>query len=270
MKIKYKIVLVEDDLTLGHSIFTALTMCGFDVRWIQCGHEAMNYIKKNGCDFIICDLVMPKMNGDELLSILRKDKKYNCTPFIIITANVDTEVKYSLLESGVNDYITKPFNTKELIYKINNVLAFKQQIIKTEKPDPFSKVTIKLSETNFLTSLNEVLLKNLKTQINTEQLSKLLFKSKSTLDKQIRKHTKRNTSQYMREFKIEYAIKLINLGEKSVYFLLTETGFNSSSYFTTSFKNYTGMTPRSYIKYLDVKLETKISDSRINKYHVCI
>jgi len=248
MQKKYKVVLVEDDLNLGNTILAILTLNGFDSIWKKNGAEALVYLKKNTCDFIICDLMMPSMNGDELLSLIRDDKKHDCTPFIIITANVDTVTKYSLLKSGVNDYITKPFKAKELIYKIHNLLAFKQRIIKTTKPDPFSKVTIKLSEKNFITSLDEVLSKNLKSQINTTQLSKLLFKSKSNLDKQIRKYTTINTSQYMREFKLEYAIKLINLGEKSIHFLIIETGFNSSSYFTTSFKKYTGMTPRNYIK----------------------
>ncbi|WP_016990964.1 response regulator transcription factor [Flavobacterium sp. ACAM 123] len=253
MVIKDRLVLVEDDLSLGSTMVAILNMSGFEVIWKKSGHEAVTYLKNHSCDFILCDLMMPFMNGEQLLSIVREDKKHNITPFIIITANLDTKIKQSLLKNGVNDYITKPFNTKELIYKINNMLAFKQKIIKTTKPDPFSKVTIKLSEKDFTMSLNEILSKNLQSQINTEQLAKLLFKSKSTLDKQIRHYTNRNTSQYMREFKLEYAIKLINLGEKSIHFLIKETGFNSSSYFTTSFKDYTGMTPRNYIKQMDIK-----------------
>jgi DNA-binding response OmpR family regulator len=251
MEVKYKIVLVEDDLTLGSSISTILTMNEFDVVWLKSGHETLAFLKNNSCDFIICDLMMPCMNGAELLSLIRTDKKNSNIPFIIITANIDKSIKHSLLKRGVNDYITKPFNTKELIYKINNMLAFHEQIKRTTTADPFSKVTIQLSEKDFITSLNEVLSKNLKSHINTEQLSKLMFTSKSTLDKKIRKRTNKNTSQYMREFKLEYAIKLINLGEKSIYFLTVEAGFNSSSYFTTSFKDYTGMTPRSYIKRYD-------------------
>ena len=251
MTTKYKIVLVEDDLTLGSSISAILTMNEFDVVWMKSGQEVLSFLKENNCDFIVCDLMMPSMNGDELLSIIRTDKRKSNIPFIIITANVDTAIKYSLLKRGVNDYMTKPFNTKELIYKIKNMLAFKGQIIQSTNADPFSKVTIRLSEKDFITSLNEVLSRNLKSDINTEQLSKLLFTSKSTLDKKIRRRTNKNTSQYMTEFKLEYAIKLINLGEKSICFLTIEAGFNSSSYFTTSFKDYTGMTPRNFIKHIN-------------------
>jgi AraC-like DNA-binding protein len=65
----------------------------------------------------------------------------------------------------------------------------------------------------------------------------LLHVSKSTLDKKIRKRTNKSISQYIREFKLDYALKLIYLGEKNTQFLVDETGFNSMSYFSTSFKN---------------------------------
>jgi AraC-like DNA-binding protein len=68
----------------------------------------------------------------------------------------------------------------------------------------------------------------------------LLHVSKSTLDKKIRKRTNKS-SQYIREFKLDYALKLIYLGKKT-QFLVDETGFNSMSYFSTSFKKYVGMT----------------------------
>jgi AraC-like DNA-binding protein len=75
----------------------------------------------------------------------------------------------------------------------------------------------------------------------------LLHVSKSTLDKKIRKRTNKSISQYIREFKLDYALKLIYLGENT-QFLVDETGFNSMSYFSTSFKKYVGMTPRDYMK----------------------
>ena len=109
-----------------------------------------------------------------------------------------------------------------------------------------------MSEKDFLTSLNELLLKGVKTRPNLEELSKKLFISKSTLDKRIRKLTNKNISQYIREFKIQYAMKLINLGEKNIQFLVDETGFGSFSYFSTSFKAYSQMSPRDYIKSVQV------------------
>jgi AraC-like DNA-binding protein len=146
----------------------------------------------------------------------------------------------------------KPFKVKELIFKVNNVLELRKNIEKNFGIDPFSKVTIKLSEKDFLTSLNDLLLKGIKTRPDLDDLSKKLFISKSTLDKRIRKLTNKNISQYIREFKIQYAMKLINLGERNIQFLVDETGFASFSYFSTSFKAYSQMSPRDYIKSVQV------------------
>lgn len=249
MKIqKQKIVLIEDDVALGNSILELLLLNNFDVTWFDDSTVALNYLSQNTPDLIISDLMMPTMNGGELYLHIRKNKKFTTVPFIIITANIDDEVKLRQLELGVNDYIMKPFKVKELIFKVNNVLELRKNIEKNFGIDPFSKVTIKLSEKDFLTSLNELLLKDIKVKPNLDELSKNLFISKSTLDKRIRKLTNKNISQYIREFKIQYAMKLIDLGERNIQFLVDQTGFGSFSYFSTSFKLYTEISPREYIK----------------------
>ncbi|MFI0490853.1 response regulator [Flavobacterium sp.] len=251
---KKNIILIEDDLALGSSISELLSLSNFNVNWLVDGIKALEYLKTNTPDIIISDLMMPNMNGEELYINIKKNNKFNTIPFIVITANMDDEVKFKQLENGVNDYIMKPFKSKELILKVRNLLDLKTNIEKKFKPDPFSKVTIKLSEKDFITSLNEYILKNLKSKIGIEELSNQLFISKSTLDKKIRKHTQKNSSQYIREFKLQYAIRLIDLGERNVQHLVNETGFNSFSYFSTSFKSYVGLSTRDYIKSIKDKI----------------
>ncbi|MFM9825111.1 response regulator [Flavobacterium sp.] len=243
-----KIVLIEDDLALGSSISELLLLSDFNVNWFFDGVKALEYLFANIPDIIISDMMMPNMSGEQLYINIRKKPEFNSIPFIIITANVDDIMKYKHLENGVNDYIMKPFNPKELILKIRNLLNFKKNIEKKFKVDPFSKVSINLSEKDFLTRINEFLLKDMRSKINVDELSKELFISRSTLDKRIRKLSNKNISQYIREFKLEYAIRLIDLGEKNIQFIVDQTGFNSLSYFSTSFKSYVGLTTRDYIK----------------------
>jgi DNA-binding response OmpR family regulator len=247
---KSEILLIEDDLALGGSISEVLQLSDFKVHWLVDGVKALEYLQKHMPDIIISDLMMPFMDGEELFVNIRKNSKFNTIPFIIITANMDDGVKYRQLENGVNDYVMKPFKSRELILKIKNLLVLSSNIEKKYKPDPFSKVTIKLSEKDFLSLINDYILNNLKSKIGVEELSTHLFISRSTLDKRIRKLTKKNISQYVREFKLEYAIKLIDLGERNIQFLVDETGFNSFSYFSTSFKSYVGLTTRDYFKTL--------------------
>jgi DNA-binding response OmpR family regulator len=245
---KSNIVLIEDDLALGSLIMELLLLNDFNVNWFVDGMKALDHLKTNMPDIIISDMMMPIMNGEQLYMNIRKNIEFSTVPFVIITANMDDEVKYRQLENGVNDYIMKPFQTKELIFKIRNLLQFKKNIEKKIKPDPFSKVSIRLSGIDFLSSVNDILLKDMKSKIGVDELAKELFISRSSLDKRIRKLSNKNISQYIREFKLQYAIKLIDLGEKNVQFLVDETGFNSFSYFSTSFKSYVGITTRDYIK----------------------
>ena len=76
--------------------------------------------------------------------------------------------------------------------------------------------------------------------------------SKSTLDKKIRKLTTKNTSKYIREFKLDYAIKMLDMGERNIQFIADETGFQSISYFSSSFKNYLGKSPSKYIAQIEL------------------
>lgn len=245
---KSEILLIEDDLALGESLVEVLQLNNFNVQWCTDGKQAVEYLNKYIPEIILSDLMMPIMTGDAFLVHIRKHKKYNTIPFIMITANIDDGIKYKQLENGVNDYITKPFNVRELVAKIKNLLVFKKNIEKKYKPDIYAKITIKLSQKDFLTSVNEYIADNLKSKISIDDLANFLCTSRSTLDKRIRKHSKKNVSQYVREFKLDYAIKLIDLGESNIQFLADETGFNSLSYFSTSFKTYTGLNPRDYFK----------------------
>ena len=150
LKIKNNILLIEDDLALGSSINEILHLNNFKVVWLVDGLKALEFLNNNTTDIIISDLMMPQMNGEEFYLKIKNKKKFSAIPFIMITANMDDEVKLKQLENGVNDFILKPFKSSELIFKIKNLLTFKNNIEKKFKKDPFSKVTIKLSENDFL------------------------------------------------------------------------------------------------------------------------
>ncbi|MCR4029667.1 MULTISPECIES: DNA-binding response regulator [Flavobacterium] len=251
LKQKTKITIIEDDIVLGNTISEILKLNNFEVLYFKDSTESLGYLNKNTPDIIICDMVMPNMNGEELFFRIRRNHKFHTIPFIMITANIDDDVKFKQLENGVNDFIIKPFKVQELIFKINNLISLKTNIEKKFSPDPFSKITIKLSEKDFITSLNEILIKKIKSNIDMNELAGDLSISKSTLDKRVRKLTNKNASQYIREFRLDYAVKLIRSGERNLKYIVDETGFSSFSYFSTSFKLYLDITPRDFIKSIE-------------------
>ena len=245
-KNKVTLLLVEDDLSLGQTLSELLVVNGYFVEWCIDGVEASKYLKNNLPEIIVCDLMMPVMSGEELFLKIRNFRKFDQIPFIMITADVSFESKIKQLQNGVNDFINKPFKIQELVLKIQNFLDYKQKVI-NQSQNPVTNIKLKSRKSDFFEKINEIIIKNIKSDITIEQLSKEVYVSKSTLDKKIRKFKQVNISTYIREIRLNYAISLIESGEVNVDTLASESGFNSTSYFSVCFKNYTSLSPKKYI-----------------------
>jgi DNA-binding response OmpR family regulator len=119
-KEKLKILLAEDDLNLGVLLVDYLETEGFDVKLCKDGELALKAIQENVYDLCLLDVMMPKLDGYALAKSIRlKDKK---TPFIFITARSLKEDKLKGYDLGADDYITKPFDEEELLWKIKAVI----------------------------------------------------------------------------------------------------------------------------------------------------
>ena len=111
-----RLLLVEDDSMLGEAILIGLRDNGYTVDWIQDGMSAIHAIKVEYFDTIILDIGLPKKNGLEVLKELRSLKID--TPVIILTARDTIEDRVNGLDFGADDYLTKPFELKELCARI--------------------------------------------------------------------------------------------------------------------------------------------------------
>ncbi|MGE5400990.1 MAG: response regulator transcription factor [Ignavibacteriales bacterium] len=118
----YKIMLVEDEDDLRQGIKAFLEIAGYETIEAANGKEAMQKISETVPDIIISDIMMPVMNGLELLKKVRQQSLLKSTPFIILTAKTDLEDVKTGMEAGACHYITKPFKIKELINVISNNL----------------------------------------------------------------------------------------------------------------------------------------------------
>lgn len=113
----YKVLLVEDDLILGETVFDILEDEGFNITWVKDGKEALDSTYLNKYDLFLLDINVPFINGFELLSDLRQSG--DLTPSIFITARVDIESLAKGFDVGADDYIKKPFEMDELLIRIN-------------------------------------------------------------------------------------------------------------------------------------------------------
>ena len=120
-----KLLLVEDDAKLGAVVQKLLTLENFQTDWAQDGKEALEFVRDNrlnAYDVIILDWMLPEISGIEICRILRDKAKYNYQGGIIfVTAKDSTEDCINGLNAGADDYIVKPFQTDELIARVNAV-----------------------------------------------------------------------------------------------------------------------------------------------------
>lgn len=173
-----KILVVEDDMDIHNLIKNVLEKERYDVISAYSGTEALLLIEKKDLDLILLDLMIPGLSGEEII------KKVKNIPIIVISARISSEDKVNALSIGANDYITKPFDTNELLARIkvqlrlskkdNNVsLSYKDMILDKNSHTLYIKdKNINLTKTEY-TILRQLLL-NPKQIITKTKLIQLL------------------------------------------------------------------------------------------------
>jgi len=136
-------ILVADDEKITVDFFQVmLTKLGFSVEVAYNGKEALEKVEEFTPDLILLDLLMPKLSGYKVAEILKQEEKTKNIPIIVLTAVSDIKDKVDMIELGIEDYITKPFNFVEILARIRNNL--KAKFLRDEvtlKETKFSSVT---------------------------------------------------------------------------------------------------------------------------------
>lgn len=129
-------ILVADDDKINVDFFQVmLTKLGFSVEVAYNGEEVLEKVTEFAPDLILLDLLMPKLSGFQVAEILKKDNKTKDIPIVVLSAVSDIKDKVDMLELGIDDYITKPFNFVEILARIRNILrskSLKNEITKRE------------------------------------------------------------------------------------------------------------------------------------------
>jgi len=115
-----RLLLAEDERSLSRAVKTLLERGGFSADAVYDGQEALDYLESGGYDGAILDIMMPKMDGLSVLRRLREEG--NPIPVLLLTARSEVDDRVLGLDSGANDYLTKPFHPKELIARVRAML----------------------------------------------------------------------------------------------------------------------------------------------------
>jgi DNA-binding response OmpR family regulator len=247
MKKATKILLAEDDLNLNMTLKEIFVEYGMEVISTDDGKNVEDLMRRHEVDIVVCDLHMKVMGGLEVAEMIRTNAKYDGIPIIIITADPFAENKILSLQKGVNDFIHKPFLMQELILKINNLSRLKRGLLETNVLESiYDHSRLQTDDQLLVRKIETYLLSHVQQNISIEELAEHCFISRSSLDKKIRKFTNKSTSNYIRDFKLEIAKKMLEAGLKSIKKIANETGFSSVAYFSSSFMRYEGVSPTKY------------------------
>ena len=107
-----KILIVEDDISIHNLIKEILLSEHYKILDAYSGSEAIMILEKENVDLILLDLMLPSVNGEEII------KKFSQIPIVVISAKISVEDKIKNLLNGAEDYITKPFNNEELVARV--------------------------------------------------------------------------------------------------------------------------------------------------------
>ncbi len=145
---KEESILIVDDLEFNRNILREMMQDQYRIFEASNGREALEILEEYSTQIrlILLDIVMPVMDGREFLAIKNKNLMFRDIAVIIITAEEDTQMQLNMLESGVNDYITKPFMKESVLRRINNVLEYNNRF--RDMMYEYSKIAKKLSVKN--------------------------------------------------------------------------------------------------------------------------
>lgn len=215
------------------------------------GQEGIDRALEHLPDLIISDVMMPKKNGIELCYFLKNDQRTSHIPLILLTAKASHEDKLKGLETKADDYLVKPFDTKELEVRVLNLIKLRDQLRKryskttTFVPDEFSTNEV---DNRFLKSVGRCIESNLQNaQFGVDSLSEEVNMSRGHLNRKLKALTGLSANKFIQSFRLQKALKLLQTNSGNVSEIAYSTGFGSVAYFVKCFREKFGQTPGSLL-----------------------
>lgn len=245
---KKLVLIVEDNRDMNEFLTSVLTP---EYRIINAfnGEEGVNMAKKEIPDLIISDMMMPKMDGHDLLIDIRSYIETSHIPVIILTAAANRETEIETLNAKADDYITKPFDIKILLIKIKNLLKMRSLLQDKYSENIFSSkhYNTSIKEDPFNNTLKEIISGPIfSDDFDIESFSEYVGMSKSQLYRKMKAITGISPKEFIIKHRINKACILLNDSNYTVSEIAFMCGFQSHSYFSRIFKNNMNLSPKDY------------------------
>ena len=217
------------------------------------GEQGVRKAEKIIPDLIISDMMMPKMDGNEMTRILKNDEKTSHIPIIILTARSGQENKLEGLQTGADDYLTKPFDIKELQIRMENLISIRKKLQEKYSKNNYigkqDKKKLSSLDEKFMNKVMEVVENHLgEEDFSIEEFDKKLGMGRVQIYRKLKALTGKSPSRYIRTIRLIKARKMIIEKQGNISEIAYSVGFAAPQYFTKCFREEFGYTPSDLIK----------------------
>ncbi len=208
--------------------------------------KAMKYVP----DAIICDVMMPVMDGLECCRKLKTELQTSHIPVMLLTACSLDEQRIQGFECGADSYISKPFNSKLLLVRLRNLMDNHKRLKQFfGDKTTLSKESVSDVDKGFVDRFRELIEENLAdSELSVEDLGGKMGLSRVQLYRKIKALTNYSPNELVRIARLKKAASLLASSEKTISEITYEVGFTSPSYFTKCYKEYFGESPTDFLK----------------------
>ncbi len=244
-----EILIVEDNHDLRSFIRNILQ---HDYKVIEAvdGVDGLEKAESAIPDLIVSDVMMPRMDGFDLCRNLKTNEKTNHIPVILLTAKAARENKLEGLETGADDYLVKPFDEEELQIRIKNLIAIREKLQKKYQGTSWQKpkeVKVKSVQEKFIEELKKIVEKNMGNEsFGVEVLGEALAMSRSQVHRKLKALVNLPATTFIRNYRLHRAADLLKQDAGNITEIAYQVGFNSQTYFSSSFQELFGCSPTEY------------------------
>ena len=203
-------------------------------------------------DIILCDVMMPEMDGFKVSRIIRSDSLTSHIPLVLLTALHEKQYRIKGWRENIDAYLTKPFDNQELILQLNNILTIRNLLKQKAKEHVTAGKNVDMAsdlpkvDQNFINKLNKIIADNYKNpNLQRPQIASAMAVSTKQLQRKLKALIDKNPMDLLKEYRLTKAAELLKDGYQ-VSFVSDECGFNSLSHFSQVFKEQYGTPPKKY------------------------
>lgn len=250
------LLIIEDNQDVVHYL-TTLLRGEYHLLTAFNGKDGLKTAQQKMPHLILCDVMMPEMDGYEVCKRLKADMNTSHIPIVLLTAKADFDARIKGLDLGADAYLAKPFEEKELRVRLKKLLENRERLKQFYTSGAFisqsnlfrsEELTLSKRDQEFFQQLLTIVEENLgDPSFTAEKLSDILHLTYSTCLRKVKAVTSMTIKEYIRHIRIHRASQLlIENPERSITSIALDVGFNTNAYFSREFKKVMGCTPSAF------------------------